>query len=164
MNVGESLKRHWLQQNVPKDQLLRGASEAEITAFEACHNVRLPDDLRQYFLTVNGIGGSKGAEMDGDLFSFWPISAVKSVADYYVNAPHFEESDPASLFIFADYCIECHYYAIQLNPDSEQPTPVYLTTETPKYQFGNSFADFIELYLANPDFLINPWREQKPLK
>ncbi len=176
MTVGARLKQHWLQQNIfavhpswnaqtirkcqsIEEKALRGASASDIANFEERYDVHLPEDLRQYFSTVNGMGSARSETMDNSLLCLWSIDEMKSVAEFYVNVPQLEELDPASLFIFADYCIECQYYVIQLHSDSQQPTPVYWMADTPRYQFGNSFTDFIEFYMTDADFIVNPWRE-----
>lgn len=51
----------------------RGASEADLAAFERRHGVVLPADLRAYFATTNGTAvGACGME-DGDLLGFWHL-------------------------------------------------------------------------------------------
>ena len=42
----EALKTFWVRQGI---KLRRGATELEVAAFEARYNVRLPEDVREYF-------------------------------------------------------------------------------------------------------------------
>lgn len=50
--IGTSLKDHWLSQSL---EVNPGVSREELTAFESKYQVSLPSDLRDYFLTVNGM-------------------------------------------------------------------------------------------------------------
>jgi hypothetical protein len=54
---------------------------SDVAEFEQRHNVRLPSDLREYFLTLNGgILGHEGSA-DNDLISFWRLDQVESIVD-----------------------------------------------------------------------------------
>jgi len=48
-----------------------------IQAFESNYGIVLPDDMRAYFLTVDGMEG----EFDSGTNRFWPISMVKPVEE-----------------------------------------------------------------------------------
>lgn len=175
--IGERLKQHWIQQNVfvehsswntqtlqrsraMMEKALSGAEEAEIAHFEAHYDVRLPEDFRQYFYAVNGMGGSRSEVMDNSLLCFWSIEDIKNVAEEYANFPQ-SILEPASLFIFADYCIESFYFAIKLSRDPHQPTPVYWMGNLPEPKLADSFSDFAEIYLADAELVINPHRDKK---
>jgi hypothetical protein len=62
-----------------------GVSQETINQFENERGVKLPDDMREYFLAVNGMG-EKGP-WDDDVFSFWPLNEVRSIKEY--APPHF---------------------------------------------------------------------------
>ncbi|MGQ0634632.1 MAG: SMI1/KNR4 family protein [Planctomycetaceae bacterium] len=128
-----------------------GISPADIAAFEQRHFVVLPADMREYFLTVNGMG-ERGA-CDNDLFSFWPLQSLISIAeDLPDRCSKFAES--SIYFMFADHSVALPTYAIRLssNPDNANPI-VSVFADFGAFEvevvFG-SFTDFVSHYLDNP--------------
>ncbi len=78
-SIGEALKRYWLRQGV---KLRRGATEGELAAFEAKHNIRLPEDLREYFSAVNGFDSSEHWMTDDEVISFLGLDEVKTLSEF----------------------------------------------------------------------------------
>jgi len=76
-----------------------GVTVADIATFERRHTVMLPPDMRAYFLAVNGMG-ERGTS-DNDLFSFWPLQQMTSVADDLPDRSS-KFADAAKCFMFAD--------------------------------------------------------------
>lgn len=147
--IGTNLKNHWLSQRI---EINPGVSREELNAFESKYQVSLPSDLRDYFLKVNGM--AEGVSDDA-LIRFWSLNEVKPIPE---EAPDF--SDPSyiqeaeTLFLFADYCIWSHAYAIRLSSDSESPSPIIVIGgETPVRMF-ESFSDLVSNYLCDPDRLL----------
>jgi hypothetical protein len=128
-----------------------GLSPSEICAFESRHNVRLPDDLRLYFLSVDGMG-EKGT-YDEDFFSFWQLSDVISIAEMLPDRC-VRFGDAHRYFIFADHSINLPGYAIRLSSDPADVNPVASVF----FDFGalevedffESFTDFVSQYLDDP--------------
>ena len=54
-----------------------GVQPPAIQAFEARYGVTLPSDMREYFLTIDGMED----ELDPGLNRFWPLHMVKPVED-----------------------------------------------------------------------------------
>jgi SMI1 / KNR4 family (SUKH-1) len=112
----------------------------------------LPDDLREYFLLVNGMDINM---TDEDLIRFWPLEEVKSISE---GASEYSDQaylpDPYSIFMFADYCIWSHTYAIRLS-SCEKRNEVYAIGGKSPIFLAGSFTEFATLYLANRclDFL-----------
>ncbi len=117
VSIGQALKRFWLRQGI---SLLPGASESELAAFEAKHNVNLPEDLRDYFATVNGFDGSEHWMTDDEVITFLSLGEMKPLNEYWSPAV----IDGDSYFVFADYSIAAQILAqgLLLKPwDLEPP-------------------------------------------
>lgn len=138
--IGKSLKQYWLQQGI---KLKLGASEIELSAFENKYNVRLPKDLKDYFSTVNGFDDS---DVDGEFITFLPLDEVEPLSINWSQSP-----EAKSYFIFADYCISCHVYAIKLTKDTEFDNPIFIDFNDNKNptKIADSFSEFAQSYLKN---------------
>ena len=151
--VGTSLKNHWLSQGVGVNP---GVPKEELTAFESKYQVSLPADLRDYFLTVNGM--AEGVTDDA-LIRFWSLHEVKPIpeeAPDYSDPSYIEE--PESLFLFADYCIWSHAYAIRLS-SSKSPNPVIIIGDETPTRLFESFSELVNNYLSDPNRLLTNIRE-----
>ena len=147
-SAGESLKRHWAAHNV---DINAGVAKAELDAFEARHRVVLPEDVRDYFLCVNGMAPD---EVDDGTIRFWMLAELQPLTQ---GAPAFADSsyiqNPESLFLFADYSLWAHAYAIRLG---SAPLPsnevVIIGYDTPVIAC-TSFSEFVDIYLTNKNLL-----------
>lgn len=140
--IGESLKQFWLSQNI---ELRRGASEIELREFEAEYKVRLPDDIKDYFLTVNGSG------LDENVIEFLSLAEVVPLSQAWSRKP-----EANSYFIFADYSISCHVYAIRLTEDLTLGNPVFIAYDENPQQIADSFSEFVQGYLADDYGILFP--------
>jgi SMI1 / KNR4 family (SUKH-1) len=124
-----------------------GVSEAALAEFEARYGVVLPPDMRAYFKAVDGMNG----EMDDQrMVTFWPLEQVKRVTDELPGEPRKHES----YFLFADFLIWSHGYAIRLSADSEAANPVVIVpADGTTRRVAESFSDFITRYLADDQAL-----------
>lgn len=151
--IGTSLKHHWLAQGI---EINPGVSKEKLTAFESRYRVSLPADLRDYFLTVDGMADGF---TDNALIRFWSLSEVKPIPE---EAPSFSDpsyvEDAESLFVFADYSIWCHAYAIRLSLTGDSNPIFVIGDETPLRMFG-SFSELVSTYLTNADLLVSNIRE-----
>jgi hypothetical protein len=136
--IGESLKQYWLQQAI---KLKLGASEIELRAFENTNNVHLPEDLKDYFSTVNGFDNS---DVDEEFITFLPLDEIEPLSKNWSKKP-----DAKSYFIFADYCISCHVYTIQLTNNIKLNNPIFIAYNDTPIQIADSFSEFIQCYLKN---------------
>lgn len=147
-SVGESLKRHWSSHNV---DINAGVSHAELNSFEAKHNVVLPDDLRDYFLCVNGMPPDI---VDDGMIRFWMLEELQPLPQ---GAPAFSDSsyihNPDSLFLFADYSIWAHAYAIRLGSVPMQSNEVVIIGYKSPVAICNCFSEFVDRYLMDKDLL-----------
>jgi hypothetical protein len=148
MSVGENLKRHWSSHDV---EINRGASEGELNSFEAKYGVVLPEDLRDYFLRVNGM---PAGVVDDGMIRFWTLEEVKAVPE---GAPAYSDShyveNPSSLFLFADYSIWANAYAIRLGKIALESNEIVIIGYESPVTISQSFAEFVDIYLTNKDLL-----------
>jgi hypothetical protein len=144
----QRLKNHWLSHDV---KFNAGVSEASLAAFEAEFNVLLPSDLRDYFLAMNGMPDEV---TDDDLNRFWMLEELTTLP---TGAPDYARENyidnPESLFLFADYSIWAHAYAIRLGSVSLQSHEVVIIGYKSPVTIAQSFSEFVDLYLTDNDRL-----------
>jgi hypothetical protein len=118
-----------------------------ISAFESKYGVVLPNDLREYFLTVDGMED----ELDPGTNRFWPLEMVKPVS-HELTEIHSDRWSYPDCFIFVDHCIWCLAWAVKLSNESlAESLPVFQVTasDSPGQEIAPSFTAFIEMYLAD---------------
>jgi hypothetical protein len=154
-SVGDKLRAYWRSNGlaVPK-----GITETGIREFESRYKVRLPVDFRDYFLRINGMKTHWRNAQDPEGYAFWPLERVKTVSEEAAKHQHSEEwsnfLEADSLFIFADYLGWSWAYAIRLNRDPLESTPVYIIGKNPlPIRVADSYLGFIELYLVDSPIL-----------
>jgi hypothetical protein len=146
-NLYESLKWHWASLNI---DINIGVSEASLKSFEAKYELALPEDFRSYFLCVNGMPPQ---DVDDEMFRFWMLEEVKPLshcATEYANPTYIQ--NPESLFLFADYSMWGHAYAIRLTNTLES-NKIFIIGYEPPISIFDSFSEFVDAYLTNKDLL-----------
>ena len=129
-----------------------GVQPPAIQAFEAQYHVTLPTDMREYFLTIDGMED----ELDPGLNRFWPLQMVKPVADELTER-HKDRLAYPGCFVFVDHCIWCLAWAVRLGREpSPVSGPVFQVTasDIPGRQIAPSFTAFVEMYLADQDSVL----------
>jgi hypothetical protein len=150
LSAGETLKRYWLRHGI---KLNRGASEDELTAFEAEYHVRLPEDVREYFAAVNGFDDSENWMTDENVITFLALHEMKPLSEAW--SPKI--ADAVSYFVFADYSLSAHIYAIRLSNDSENDSPVVVAYDDKNLvKVASSFSEFVQGYLADDKAVLFP--------
>lgn len=139
-----TLCSRWRAANVA---LRPAASEADIQNWEREKEVRLSADLRSLLLMANGM---EEGEMDPrTMVRFWPLEEIreasKELGSESSAADHFTH-----FFVFADYSLWAHAYAIQLTNDRRDPNPVVIVGGDVPIHVATSFSHFIEKYLSDP--------------
>ena len=128
-----------------------GASEEEIRRFETRYAVHLPEDFRRYIASINGFDQSEHWMTDDDLITFLSLNEIKPLKEYWSPVV----ADAEDFFVFADYSIAAHVYAIRLrNTASEQNQVVVVYEEL--IEVAHSFSEFIERYLQRMDSFLFP--------
>ncbi|HEX7771532.1 MAG TPA: SMI1/KNR4 family protein, partial [Pyrinomonadaceae bacterium] len=135
---------HWLSHNV---KFNAGVSEAALAAFEHQFGVSLPSDLRNYFLTINGMPEE---ETDNEMIRFWMLDEVKDLpagAPTYASADYVD--DPESLFLFADYSLWAHAYAIRLLATPSPRNEIFIIGGDYPILLFQSFSELVDSYLTD---------------
>jgi len=148
----ERLKGHWLEKRI---RIQAGASLDQVKSFESHYQVCLPQDLRDYFTTVNGM--EKG-EIDEELFSFLPLQAVKSIPEelgQFGGIPDYTQitrslPDARRWFVIVDYLICSAVYAIRLSAELESTPVMWIGDGTHYREVAPCFSGFLESYMTNP--------------
>ncbi len=127
-----------------------GVTTADVAEFESKYSVRMPSDLRHYFLQIDGMGGE--GIVDNDFFSFWQLRNVRRVSEERAKLA-MEYPEAAHYFLFADHSILLPAFAIRLSDDS-RATPVALVWFEPGsiiiQDAFHSFSNFVACYLRDP--------------
>ena len=134
------------------------ASDEQISKFESRNTTTIPDDLRSYFREVNGTAGDYAY----GLIRFWSIDEVCTVAKDIAAKRHLPAlihsryaapiEGQETLFVFADYMYEAQLYAIELSSTEKRHQVMILDGGEPK-KVADSFSDFVNHYLSNPEEL-----------
>ena len=156
LTLPERLRERWAVCGV---QIRPGVRPKEIRAFESRYRVALPPDLRDYFMTVDGMERGDG---DEDMLEFLHLGAVKSVPEELANfrgIPDYGNivntlSNPEQYFVIADFMITSHVYAIRLSDDASEETPVVLVRGDIHRRIAGSFTEFGERYLGGGAFAL----------
>jgi hypothetical protein len=140
------VKAEWKQHGVAPRP---GASGVEIAAFERAHGILLSVDVADYFRAVDGMN-----ETEADQFGicFWSLKKMRAAREE-IPAAHAAAFE--SYFVFADYSLWAHGYAVRLG---EAGDDVIIVGDESPVSIAPSFAAFFELYLQQPDRLF-PARE-----
>lgn len=142
-SIGQKIKGVWTLQKLG---VRPGVTSDDVHAFEQKYSVRLPADLADYLLTIDGMYDS-----DNEGFAFWPLRQLKTVPEETKDYSNFDDAD--TYFVFADYLIWSWAYAIRLSRDlSQENTVIGIGWNSPK-RMAKSFSDFIELYFVDDPVL-----------
>ena len=137
--IGQRIKDFWTAQKLG---IRKGVTLNDIATFEQKYSVRLPPDLTDYFLTIDGLYDS-----DNEGFAFWPLDQLKTVPEETQDYSNFD--DAGSYFVFGDYLVWCWAYAIRLSEDlTQENTVISIGWDSPK-RMARSFSDYIELYFVD---------------
>ncbi len=148
MNLVQRLKQHFIDDGV---EINEPASENEVESFQEKYNVKIPDDLKEYFLTFNGTGQGNFGDSGYAFFSLSEFELICETSDLTSN----EKETYVNCFALSDYMIWCWGYVIRLTADlgKNEVLSIYLES-TPNPKVANSFSEFIALYLDAPDDII----------
>lgn len=140
-----------------------GGGDDQVARLEERYGIRLPEDFRLYLST----GAPASDAFDDALTLWWAPGRVCSIPDDYkspVNDPAIA-AEAGAYLLFADYMIWCWAWAVCC---SEGPNRgrVALIAGSPDGFVADSFAEFVERYLRDPEAMahVRPpmWRETGP--
>lgn len=143
--LAEKLKAYWISSGAK----IRSAARPEaIEAFEARYEVQLNDDLRDYFLVVNGL---EEGEWDDHMTEWYSLEKWQRLTETGWSLNGFQ--DLASYFLFADYSLDALGYVIRLSANRSDPNLIMRLGGDPEL-IAESFSQLIEAYLADPATLL----------
>ena len=121
-----------------------GVANVAIEAFERKHKIELPEDVADYFRAVDGMSEDESDQLG---IRFWPLDELRPVVEELPAA----EADPfKDYFVFADYSMWAHGYAVRLGQPVDDV--IIVGGESP-VAVAPSFREFLQLYLTQPDRL-----------
>jgi hypothetical protein len=131
-----------------------GATVQQLAEFEQSRGVKLPPSVREFYSTVNGMGG-RDSQYDDDFFCIW------SLADFSLILQELPESknlfdEPNHFYLFADHSIGVVYYGMELTDNADQGGRVVaVQPEFNEYPASicvefDTFSQFLEAYLTGP--------------
>jgi len=120
---------------------VRSAVSDGTSEFEQKHGVELPQELRAFFAAQ---GGMADGETDGNDIRFWPLDEVSPASN---EVPDGEQNAYDGYFVFADYALWAHGYAVRLSPG--QPNDVAIVGGARPIRVASSFKEFLEKYVRD---------------
>jgi len=154
--IGERIRDYWVSIGT---KARPGVSQEIIESFQAKYGVSLPKDLCDFYRIVNGM---EEGETDDRLFRILPLEAVKPVTEdlmQFGGIPDYSRIKdtlpyPNHYFVFGEYMINLHVYAISLFSDPLVTTPIIWICGSSWQIIAATFSEFGEKYLANPNELL----------
>jgi hypothetical protein len=131
--------------------------EERIQAFERRENVELPQDVRTYLLTANGMDLAFRLGKDKQGFAFWPLEAIVR-ADVQAGReapPRIPRANIAEFYVFADYLDRSWEYAFKARGE-DAGSVVLVDGVHDGYRVASSFGDFLQAYLSEQIRLFPP--------
>ena len=120
-----------------------GASDEETGEFERRYGVQLPDEVRAYFGRINGVVGGHDGAWDDEMIALWELRDVRPLAEEVENC---EVRSAEEYFVFADWSIWAHGYAIRLSGMQEK-APVFIVAKAHVERVANSLEEFLRGYI-----------------
>jgi len=123
-----------------KAYTLPPATVDDIRRCEQRLGVRLPPEMREYFLQMNGTDG-----MDNELIYFWPLDELTSE----------KLTDDSACLVFGDWSICAGRYGMALAPDPwGEHSIVALGRPAAPHRLASGLPQFIEKYIGDPLSLV----------
>jgi hypothetical protein len=94
---------------------------------------------------------------DEDLISFWHLDQIRSLSELQ---PSGAIRDGDRLFVFADWSIDAHAWAVRLSSDAAAEAPIMIVYRQPQ-QVASSFEDFLSQYLLRSKSVLFPQPESR---
>lgn len=153
INNMQRLKNYWISHDV---EINEGVSEQALANFENNFGVALPTDLHEFFLTINGM---PAGVTDHEMIRFWMLEEVTplpSGAPEYASPNYIE--NPESLFLFADYSLWVHSYAIRLGAQKLNENEIFIIGGDYPLLIFHSFSELVDNYLVDSNRMFSSIR------
>jgi hypothetical protein len=135
----KALYAHWDTTGILSSE---AATRRDVREFEQQYGVTLPDEVRAYFLTVNGTRKGESGRDDEREIGFWHLNQVRTFREANIS----EAPGGDRIFAFADHSPGAVTYGIRLSADSAEPAPVFGCFPRGLVQIAPSFGDFLTRY------------------
>lgn len=134
------------------------ATESDIRRFSDVHNVQFPDDLVEYFRTVNGTA----TRYDSNFFQFYSLENFRPLEKTYLDwegVPDFKRGikqlpNYQNYFVIADYSIHVISYSIKLQSAQSTENDIYAVCGSANKRVAGSFTEFITMYMTDCSSLL----------
>lgn len=142
-------------------EVCSGASVAEIEAFEARYGVTLTDELREALQVFNG---TELGDFGEHITQFYSLDLIRSLPDLadedgIIFDPPLVDLD--RYYVFADVMLRSEWLAFHLpvSPSSQSHLmTIWLAGRSEiicHHRYAESFAEFLSVYLKDPDCVLN---------
>ena len=121
------------------------ATTEQIAEFESKYSVHLTDDIREFFLKINGASEPYG------FFGIENLDEWCRLPEYEFYGPGWDQFlplPPQAYFLIGHYDIIVWHWLIQLYPDPLKPTPITVT-HTYSAVVAENFSDFLRIWRLN---------------
>ncbi|MCI0390344.1 MAG: SMI1/KNR4 family protein [Acidobacteria bacterium] len=154
-HVWQQLIESWRAQNLPIQTACR---EDDVKSFETRYEISLPQDIREYFLNVNGMTPYGPGYQDEEGFSFWSLETMRTLMEENeeLDRHYLRLTGENSFFLFCDYMDWRYAYAVKILPGSSVAEGIYFVCCRNPIKIADSFSDFVRLYLEQSDQLYPP--------
>lgn len=117
----------------------------EIDLVERQRELKLPNDFKEFYSRVNGMGDFYPNEIDEEGFLFYPVEAIVSVNTEFETSNLINKH---KIFLFAEYMHKSWWYGFELKEGNEYIIGIISDNSSFK-PITNSLVEFIELYIEN---------------
>jgi hypothetical protein len=122
---------------------LEATTRSGVEDFERRNRLELPSEFAAFYEAQNGM---PDGVYDAHDIRFWPLTEVRAAAEELHQAGNALDG----YYVFADYSLWAHAYAIRL---SGLPDDVVIVGGDAPIQVAPSFASFLEKYVYDPPSL-----------
>jgi hypothetical protein len=132
------------------------ASIDDVRRFEREYGVVLPNDVRDYFTSINGTKRGWNGQDDEHALGFWHLHQVRTFAEEGIS----DDPDVVSTFVFAEYAFRFAVYGVRLSADPAAPTAVVARFPYGRFEVAATFSEFLLRYLLDdlsvlfPEFVV----------
>ena len=151
--VTTALLEHWKAAGILAPE---AAGNDDVRRFERQYRVVLPDDLRDYFTSVNGTKHGWNGQDDEHAIGFWHLHQVRTFEEEGIS----DDDDAGCTFIFAKYAFGFATYGVRLSENASEPTSVVARFPYGQFKVAQTFREFVIRYLLGdlsvlfPEFVV----------
>lgn len=145
----ELLKKNFVENSVN----VTPSNIEEIKIFQKKYNVEIPQDLRNYYLDINGCGNGTL----NNLYEFYSIHRTKKIHEELINwkgIPDYSKLNfigMENVFVFGAYEFNLYAFGIKLHQNLSSETSVFILCGENFRLIANNFTEFVDLYLNRPE-------------